>query len=256
MKNKKGSISIRILGLIGIVGIFYLVTRELNVPQLGWIDLKAAVLVFVTPWFVLMAFRKDRISVSFLVKRVRESRTLDNQTLVNQMTALTEQVQRGGIRADLAKISEEHPDSFMRYCASLYNSKFQTKDLAALLQNKIEREDEAWQGLNLIFGFLAKMAPYFGMLATVIGMISLLKNMQDFSKISSSMALALQGTLYGLVSFTIVFAPIQKWVGGFREWLYRRNMLVAHWFLMLSEEREPVLIRANLEIESDTTKGE
>ena len=42
--------------------------------------------------------------------------------------------------------------------------------------------------MDLIFGFLAKMAPYFGMLATVIGMISLLKNMQDFSKISSSMA--------------------------------------------------------------------
>jgi flagellar motor component MotA len=256
MKKQKsssiaGSISLRILGIAGIIGVFYLVSQEFDWMKIGFIDVKAALLVFLTPWLVLLTFRKDSISVRLLMSRVREGQKFDNRALVSEMTSLTDQISRGGIRSDLAKISEEHPDSFVRYCAGAYNSKFETKELATLMQQKMEREDESWQALNLVFGFLAKMAPYFGMLATVIGMISLLHNMQDYSKISASMALALQGTLYGLISFTLVFAPIQKWVNGFREWLYRRNMMVAHWFVMLSEERDPSVIRANLENESN-----
>lgn len=250
-----GSVSVRLLGLAGIATILYLVSQDMAWMHLSWIDLKAALLVFVTPWFVLMAFRKERVSLRTVFSRIQESRDVQNDDLVAQMASLTAQIQQGGIRSDLAKMSDDHKDSFVRYCASVYSSKFESHELATLMQQKIEKEDEAWQGLNLVFGFLAKMAPYFGMLATVIGMIHLLRNMQDMAKISSGMALALQGTLYGLVSFTLVFSPLQKWVSGFRESLYRRNSLVAHWFLMVSEGRDPALIRANLEIESDLTRN-
>lgn len=250
----KGSTTLRFLGVLGVIGVFVLVSRDLTWIKLGWIDIKAALLVFVMPWLILMVFRKDRISFRLLFARVQEGRKVTNDQLVSEMIALTDQIGKGGIRADLAKISDSHSDSFMRYCAGLFNSKFEADELAGLMQQRIQREDEAWQGLNLIFGFLAKMAPYFGMLATVIGMIHLLQDMQDFSNISSSMALALQGTLYGLISFTIVFSPIQKWVSGFREWLFRRNSLVAHWFVLLAAQRDPALIRANLEVESDSVR--
>lgn len=250
----RGSASLRLIGVLCVLGVFYIVSQDLSWLKLGFIDVKAALLVFVMPWLVLMVFRKDRISIRLLASRFQEGRKVSNQELVSEMLALTEQLNKGGVRADMVKISEGHADSFMRYCAGLFNSKFETDELATLMQQRIQREDEAWQGLNLVFGFLAKMAPYFGMLATVIGMIHLLEDMQDFSNISSSMALALQGTLYGLISFTIVFSPIQKWVSGFREWSFKRNSLVAQWFVLLSAQRDPALIRANLEVESDTLK--
>lgn len=248
----KGSISTRILGILGIVGILALVSQDYAWAHTKLFDVKAALLVFVTPWFVLLAFRKDQISLGNLLGRVRESRRLRNDVLLAELVSLTNQLDKGGVRSDIVKMSETNGDSFVRYCAGLYSSKFAPQELATLMQQKLDKEDETWQGLNLVFGFLAKMAPYFGMLATVIGMISLLKNMQDFSKISSGMALALQGTLYGLVSFTLMYSPLQKWCNGFREWLYRRNSMVAHWFLMVSEQREPALIRAQLEIESES----
>ena len=66
----------------------------------------------------------------------------------------------------------------------------------------------------------------------------------------------IQGTLYGLVSFTMVFSPIQKWVSGFREATFKRNSMVAQWFLLLSAQRDPALIRANLEVESVSLRKE
>jgi flagellar motor component MotA len=245
----KGFMSTRLIGLVGIVAIFIFVAQE-SAPLFHWLDIKAALLVFLTPWFVLMAFRKDRVSLSGLFSRLQENRDLHFEALVSQMLDLTKKLEQGGARAELLELSEKSPDRFLRYCAGIYSAKFKSEELSALMQQKIEREDETWQGLNLVFGFLAKMAPYFGMLATVMGMMHLLKNMQDFSKISSGMALALQGTLYGLISFVLIYSPLQKWCTGFREIIYRRNSLVANWFLMASEQKEPALIRATLEIES------
>jgi flagellar motor component MotA len=252
----KGSASLRLLGLILAAGVFVLIGQDLSWLHTSYIDVKAALLVFVMPWLVLMIFRKDRISFRLLFSRMKETREVSNDQLVTEMLGLTDQIARGGIRGDLIKLADSHGDSYMRYAAGLFNSKFETEELSSLLSQRMQREDEAWQGLNLVFGFLAKMAPYFGMLATVIGMIHLLENMQDFNNISSSMALALQGTLYGLVSFTMVFSPIQKWVSGFREATFKRNSMVAQWFLLLSAQRDPALIRANLEVESVSLRKE
>lgn len=248
-------VNLRLVGVLGVAAMLFLVSREHAWLHSGWVDIKAALLVFVTPWFVLLFARKDRLSIKSLLGRAREVRTFSNDALVNEMKTLTEKLKQGGINSDLIKLAGNCPDSYLRYCAELYSSKFDSQELSTLLQQKLEREDEYWQGLNLIFGFLAKMAPYFGMLATVIGMIQLLQNMQDFSRISSGMALALQGTLYGLVSFVLIYSPLQKWSTGFREWLYRRNSMVAHWFIMVSQQRDPSLIAANLEIESDVLGG-
>src|SRR6185437_8285523 len=86
------------------------------------------------------------------------------------------------------KMAENHPDALVKYAGDLYSAKFTAEEMEDLLVRRIQAEDNQWQNLCSAFGFLAKMAPYFGMLAPVIGMVKLLENLTDFTKISGSMA--------------------------------------------------------------------
>ena len=215
----------------------------------GFLDLRAVSLVFLAPIALVFVFGKGRIAGENLVTRLRSllrSARLGPEALRAELEAETEAVTGVYGSGRLVRLSETHPEPFVRYATGLLASRYTGAELAPLLVRKIEAEDRQWQGLRDLAGFLAKMAPYFGMLATVIGMIRLLENLNDFSKISGSMALAMQGTLYGLVSFTLIYAPMQRFLQGAREQVFLRNELVARWVTLLAARTEPALIREEL----------
>ena len=55
---------------------------------------------------------------------------------------------------------------------------------------------------------MAKYSPAFGMIGTIIGLISMLKTMNDPSTIGPSMAVALITTFYGALLANLVFMPL------------------------------------------------
>jgi chemotaxis protein MotA len=217
-----------------------------SLPFQSYIDVKAALLVFVMPLLVLAFYQKDPVPLGTLWRRFRELKRASTSEVVNELLDLTASSPTGASSAKVAQFGEQHQDEFVRYCADLYVSKFTTSQLEELLSNRIEAEETRWSNLYMALGFLAKMAPYFGMLATVLGMTDLLRHMDDYHKISGSMALALQGTLYGLLSFTVLYSPLQKAVMGVRDSFRQRNLLVARWFLLVSDKAEPALVRQQL----------
>jgi flagellar motor component MotA len=146
----------------------------------------------------------------------------------------------------LLKMTESHLDSTVRYAGEIFSARFSTEELAQLLMRRLEAEDAQWQTAYSAFGFLAKMAPYFGMMATVIGMVKLLENMSDFSGISTNMALAMQGTLYGLVSFLLIYSPMQRFFQEVRIQIMKRNEMVVKWFILISEQADPTFIQKEL----------
>ncbi|HHI97689.1 MAG TPA: flagellar motor protein PomA, partial [Thermodesulfatator atlanticus] len=62
-------------------------------------------------------------------------------------------------------------------------------------------------GQNL-FKTMADLAPAFGMIGTLIGLVQMLSTMDDPKSIGPSMAVALLTTLYGAVMANLVFTPI------------------------------------------------
>jgi chemotaxis protein MotA len=60
---------------------------------------------------------------------------------------------------------------------------------------------------------LAKAAPSFGMVGTIMGLVDVLTNLRDFDKLGPGMALAIMTTLYGLVLAQGVYVPLAAAVG-------------------------------------------
>ena len=59
-----------------------------------------------------------------------------------------------------------------------------------------------------IYENATSVAPAFGMLGTLIGLINMLKNMQDPSSIGPQMSVALVTTFYGVILSNFIFNPI------------------------------------------------
>jgi chemotaxis protein MotA len=72
------------------------------------------------------------------------------------------------------------------------------------LDNLMERHEA---GRN-IFATIGRYAPAFGMIGTLIGLVAMLANMSDPSKIGGGMAVALLTTMYGAILANVVFLPI------------------------------------------------
>ena len=61
-----------------------------------------------------------------------------------------------------------------------------------------------------VLNTLAKLAPVFGFVGTIIGLINVLANMGEPAEIGKGMALALLTTFYGLLFANFLFLPLSK----------------------------------------------
>lgn len=240
------SLQVRIAALIAL-----LVTLGISFSELGnafhaFIDLRAALLVFFAPILVLILFGKQDIQLRASVARISQLRRLSTAQLVSELMSQTPAARGQYGFLHTVRFSENHSDPMVQYAGNLFGGRFSPEELSRLLVQKIQAEDAQWQNLNSALGYLTKMAPYFGMLATVIGMIKVLQDMNDFTKISGNIALAMEGTLYGLLSFTLLYSPLQRYISDCREQILKRNELIARWFILVSQEADPTYIERDL----------
>lgn len=237
---------LRLTGLTIVVGLFtfaYLY-EDRGMSQL--IDLPAALLVIFVPPLLLLIFNSSLPPVRALWQRVRQLRLVSNEGLHEELEKQSQIARSSTGISRLLAWSSNHPDQMVRYGARIMTSKYQTEELTHLLMQKMSFEDRQWQRAVEDIGFLAKTAPYFGMLATVIGMLHMLRTIEDFSRITASVGLALFGTLYGLILFALVYSPLEKALSTLRQDVRRRNEMCARWFVHIAERRDADFISDDL----------
>ncbi len=92
------------------------------------------------------------------------------------------------------------------------------------LEALMERHFQGKQVLDLI----GRYAPAFGMIGTLLGLIAMLQNMDDPSKIGPGMAVALITTLYGALVANIVTGPMgDKLVARDNEEVLVKSIIIA-----------------------------
>lgn len=79
------------------------------------------------------------------------------------------------------------------------------KEVMELELDVIDRRHRIGQEIFLKWG---ELAPAFGMVGTIIGLINMLSRMEDMASIASGMATALITTFYGSLMANLIFLPI------------------------------------------------
>jgi len=129
--------------------------------------------------------------------------------IVQNMVALSEKARREGILA-LEDGLDDLEDPFMKNGLRLVVDGTDGAVIRTIMENEmnqIEARHMDWINvLNQWSGF----APGFGMMGTVVGLIGMLRNLEDKSSIGPNMAVALITTLYGSMMANWLLAPFAQ----------------------------------------------
>ncbi len=129
--------------------------------------------------------------------------------LITDLVAFAERARREGLLA-LEDNLDEVENEFMRKGIQLVVDGTDPEIIKNILYTELNQINARHEdGINL-FGFWGSLAPAFGMIGTLIGLIAMLANLDDSSGIASGMATALITTLYGSLVANVFMLPFKQ----------------------------------------------
>lgn len=142
-----------------------------------------------------------------VLRKAMFTQATDPLEIVQELVRYAEVARREGILA-LENLTSEMKDPFIVRGVKMAVDGTDPELIKGIMETDLETLSERHQQGRALFEGLAKYAPAFGMIGTLMGLIFMLRSMDDPSKIGPGMAVALITTLYGALLANIVFAPI------------------------------------------------
>ncbi len=125
------------------------------------------------------------------------------------MRDLSKRARREGVLA-LEEVGQNHEDDFVRRGIQMVVDGQTPESIEDVLYSEIDKISERHADGADIFDTLGMLAPAFGMIGTLIGLVQMLQNLEDPSKIGPAMAVALLTTFYGSVIANVFALPVAK----------------------------------------------
>lgn len=133
----------------------------------------------------------------------------EEERIISQLVSFSEKARREGLLA-LEDDLEEVEDEFLRKGIQLVVDGTDPDIIKNILYNDLNQIQGRHAIGIKVFDDWGKLAPAFGMIGTLIGLITMLANIEDKSAIGSGMSTALITTLYGAFIANLVFIPIKS----------------------------------------------
>ena len=158
--------------------------------------------------FIAFPFKTFRDLFKSLRVVFRQQET-DNEPLVKELERLALIWRRHGLVA-LENARKELDNVFLQKGIELVVDGYDRYEIRNILEKDYELYFSRKASQVNILNTLAKLAPVFGFVGTILGLINVLNSMEDPALIGKGMALALLTTLYGILLANFLFFPLSK----------------------------------------------
>lgn len=161
----------------------------------------------------LVAFPLQQIvSIAGVAMKAFMYKSIPPTELIEKIVGFAETARREGILA-LEQAVQEVDDAFMAAGIRLAVDGTEPELIQNILETELDHIDERHKGGAGIFNQMGTLAPAFGMIGTLVGLVNMLRALDDPSAIGPGMATALITTFYGAVVANLVFLPIAGKLG-------------------------------------------
>lgn len=150
---------------------------------------------------------KEVIGVMKIVKNVFRKEQFDALGIINTFTELSREARREGILA-IDKLLPSIEDDFMRSGLEMAVDGMEPETIRSVMEIELNYLTERHKKGQQIFSSLGAYAPAFGMIGTLIGLIAMLRTLDNPENIGYGMAVALTTTFYGSILANLAFLPI------------------------------------------------
>ncbi len=142
-----------------------------------------------------------------IIKNTVFNKSQDPGDLIEMLVDFSTKARRDGILA-LENAIKEVEDLFMTRGIQLAVDGQEPEAIETILTTEIDALKARHAKGAEILSTLGALAPAMGMIGTLVGLVLMLQNMEDASKIGPAMAVALLTTFYGAVMANVIFNPL------------------------------------------------
>ncbi|MBO5690592.1 MAG: motility protein A [Spirochaetaceae bacterium] len=204
-----------IIGLVGGTACIVMSVITSGGTMMGIIDIPSVFMTIGGSFCALMivAPLKDVLTTMKVMGKVFKIPDFGEKMLVQNMVALSEKARREGILA-LEEGLEDLDDEFMKTGLRLVVDGTDGVVIRGIMESEMSQIEARHMGFIGIVNQWAGYAPGFGMIGTVLGLVGMLRNLEDKSSLGPNMAVALITTLYGCLLANWILGPIAQKLSG------------------------------------------
>lgn len=200
-----------IIGLVGGVAAIIMSVITSGGSLMGIIDIPSVFMTIGGSFcaILIVSPMKDVLHTFKVLGKVFKIPDFGEKVLVQNMVALSEKARREGILA-LEEGLEDLEDEFMKTGLRLVVDGTDGAVIRTILESEMDQVEARHMVYINVMTQWAGYAPGFGMIGTVLGLIGMLRTLEDKSSLGPNMAVALVTTLYGSLLANWIIGPMAQ----------------------------------------------
>jgi chemotaxis protein MotA len=197
-----------------------------------------AVLVATPPAVLIEAIKR--------LPQVFVDTTQDAGALINQIVDFTTQARRQGI-VSLEQSADAIQEPFMRKALNLAVDGTDIQELRKMMEIDMNLEEHRIESAAKVYEAAGGYAPTVGIIGAVLGLIQVMKHLENIEEVGRGIAVAFVATVYGVASANLFLLPASHKIKSRAQLALQHQELMLDGVLGIVEGLNPKLIRTKLQ---------
>lgn len=241
------------MDIFAVIGLFFGITMILigqameggNIGQL--LQITAAFIVLGgTTGAVLLSFpSRTLLSAIKMLKNVFMPPKSDFNALITEIGGFATKARKEGI-ISLEKEAYNASDSLLTLGLGAVADGTDPTLVREMMENQIEQAENYVNNAAKVFESFGGYSPTLGIIGAVMGLIQVMQNLSDPSKLGAGIAVAFVATIYGLFAANLVMIPISTRIKFIYQDVFLYKNMILEGVLSIQAGESPVLIERKL----------
>ena len=170
---------------------------------------------------------------------------MDHGAVIRQIIDLSNVARKEGLLA-LEEVAGNLDDEFMKKGILLIVDGTEPELVRGILETELVNMDDRHKSIAGFYDTWATLGPAWGMIGTLVGLVNMLKKLDDFNTIGPNMATALLTTLYGSLIANWFCTPIANKMKNINSKEYQMKEIVIEGLLSIQAGENPRVIEEKL----------
>lgn len=240
-----------IFAILGtVIGLGFILTAQAleggNVAQL--LQLTAAMIVFGgTAGAVIGSFPTgDLKNAITLLKDVFFPPKVDLDSLIAEIVGFATQARKEGVIV-LEKAAKNASDALLTMGLEAVADGADPSLVQGMMENQITQLEEKVNGGSKVWESAGGYSPTLGIIGAVMGLIQVMQNLSDPSKLGAGIAVAFVATIYGLFAANLVLLPCSSRIKFNYKKIFLAKEIMLEGILAIQAGESPALIERKLQ---------
>lgn len=166
--------------------------------------------------------------------------------MIEEIIGYATKARKNGIVA-LEQDAAEIPDPFLQKALNLAIDGTDLQELRSIMELEISIEEQRAEAEAKVFESAGGYSPTIGIIGAVLGLIQVMKHLEDIQEVGHGIAVAFVATVYGVAAANILFLPVGNKIKARAQEDSHVREVIVEGVIGIVEGLNPKLIRSKLE---------